>query len=233
MFRRGPEGQGPASWQEVHAAFRRVVEAIPRTATRVQIEEAADLLSQLADDIRILLETQVKATIMDANKSQTERHIQKSNPKPFVDLEPASERGGGGEDPIPFVRSRRRRRFSPLGMVLDACPDLADYAKGGICNWRDFLAAAAVVRPMLGISPSAWDEARNVMGELQAAVVVACILSAGFVDPLCRGLPARVDAEGVGRRVFDWADLDGADQFADEGKAFGLNWAREPGGRPT
>jgi len=42
-------------------------------------------------------------------------------------------------------------------MVLSACPDIVDYAKGGIANWRDFLATAAVVRPMLGISPSAWE----------------------------------------------------------------------------
>ena len=61
-------------------------------------------------------------------------------------------------------------------MVLSACPDIVDYAKGGIANWRDFLATAAVVRPMLGISPSAWEEARTVMGETQAAIVVACLL---------------------------------------------------------
>ena len=77
------EGQGPASWQEVHAAFRAVVEGIPRAATRVQLEEAADRLSQLADDIRNLLETQVKTTIMSANESQNERHIQNSNPEPL------------------------------------------------------------------------------------------------------------------------------------------------------
>ena len=62
-------------------------------------------------------------------------------------------------------------------MVLSACPDIVDYAKGGIVNWRDFLATAAVVRPMLGISPSAWEEAQLVMGEAEAAVVVvACLL---------------------------------------------------------
>jgi len=67
----------------------------------------------------------------------------------------------------------------PLGMVMNACPDIADYAKGGIANWRDLLATAAVVRSMLGISPSAWEEAQTVMGEAQAAVVVACILQRG------------------------------------------------------
>ena len=62
------EGQGPASWQDVHASFRAVVEGLPRAATRPQIEDAAETLSQLADDIRILLETQVKTTIMSANE---------------------------------------------------------------------------------------------------------------------------------------------------------------------
>jgi len=33
-------------------------------------------------------------------------------------------------------------------MVLDACPDILDYAIGGIANWRDFEATAAVVRWM-------------------------------------------------------------------------------------
>ena len=64
-------------------------------------------------------------------------------------------------------------------MVLDACPDIATYAKTGISNWRDFIATAAVVRTMLGISPSAWVEAQEVMGEPYAAIVVAAILQRG------------------------------------------------------
>ncbi|MBV9290382.1 MAG: replication initiation protein RepC, partial [Hyphomicrobiales bacterium] len=67
----------------------------------------------------------------------------------------------------------------PLGMVLDACPDIADYAKGGIANWRDFVATATLVRSMLGVSPSAWEDAVEVMGERHAAVVVAAILQRG------------------------------------------------------
>ena len=63
-------------------------------------------------------------------------------------------------------------------MVLEACPDIADYAKGGIANWRDFL-GAAVVRSMLGISPSAWEAAQSAMGEIPAAIVVAAILQRG------------------------------------------------------
>lgn len=41
------------------------------------------------------------------------------------------------------------------------------------------MAAIAVVRPMLGISSSAWEEARTTMGEFEAAMVVAAILQRG------------------------------------------------------
>ena len=68
-----------------------------------------------------------------------------------------------------------QRRF-PLGMVLEACPDIVDYARHGISSWRDFVATAGLVRSVLGISPSAWEEASAVLGDEDAAVVVAAIL---------------------------------------------------------
>ena len=174
------EGQGPASWQDVHTAFRAIVEGLPRAATRPQLEEAAEALSQLADDIRILLEMQIKTTKLSANKSQIERHIQNSNPEPPIDLGPASERSGAGE-PIALHPEPKRagETVFPLGMVLDACPDIVDYSRGGISNWRDLLAAASVVRSALGVSPSAWEEAQTILGEKSAAIVIAAILQRG------------------------------------------------------
>jgi replication initiation protein RepC len=172
----GGAGQGPASWHEIHATFRALVEEIPRTATREQLEPVADFLSAFADDVLKLLETHIKTENPSGNESQTERHIQNSNPEPLIEVEP-SLREGRAERAEPNSRiPAATERTYPLGMVLSACPDIVDYAKGGIANWRDFLATAAVVRPMLGISPSAWEEARTVMGEAEAAVVVACLL---------------------------------------------------------
>ena len=172
-------GQGPADWAEVHAGFRSIVEGIPRTATRIQLEAAAEELSQLADDVLNLLESHVKTQDMSANESRSERHIQNSNPDPLIDLEPGF-RGSRAARAVPEPETPRVAETAyPLGLVMKACPDIADYAKGGIANWRDLLATAAVVRSMLGISPSAWEEAQTVMGEMQAAVVVACILQRG------------------------------------------------------
>jgi len=64
-------------------------------------------------------------------------------------------------------------------MVLEACPDIADYSRHGITSWRDFMATAGVVRSMLGISPSAWAAACDGMGEEGAAIMVAAILQKG------------------------------------------------------
>ncbi|PDT34087.1 replication initiation protein RepC [Rhizobium sp. M10] len=68
----------------------------------------------------------------------------------------------------------------PLGLVLQACPAILDYGPGGtIGNWRDLMSAAVVVRSMLGVSPSAYEEACAGMGPENAATVIACILERG------------------------------------------------------
>ena len=172
--RRG--GQGPANWQEVHVGFRALVEGISRTATREELEAAAEALSSLADDTLNLLESQVKTIKMSANESPDEQHKQNSNPKTLIELEPSLQKGRTATVEPNLKPTMVTERTYPLGMVLSACPDIVDYAKGGITHWRDLLAAATVVRPMLGISPSAWEEAQAIMGEAEASIVVACLL---------------------------------------------------------
>ena len=180
-------GQGPADWVEMHALFRSIVERIPRTATRQALEPIADELSMLADEILGLLENHVKQSNLSANESHSERHKQNSNPDSLPDFEPDLREGRGAAPepnletsraPEPRQGSKTEGAF-PLRMVLDACPDIMDYAKGGISNWRDFLATANVVRPLIGVSPSAWEEAQSAMGEVYAAIVLACILQKG------------------------------------------------------
>ena len=64
----------------------------------------------------------------------------------------------------------------PLHLVVRACPDIALYAGAPIRRWRELCDAADRVRPMMGVSRDAWDEARGVMGDPQAAMVLAAIL---------------------------------------------------------
>jgi replication initiation protein RepC len=169
-------GQGPSTWEGVHALYRTIVARIPRAATLAELEPVAQELAALADDLLNVLETHVKTIKMGANERQSGRHIQNSSTNPPTELEPSLRKGRAARAEPNRQPSAATEQSYPLGMVLKACPDLADYAKGGISSWRDFLAAAAVVRPMLAISPSAWEEAQTVMGEAAAAVVLACIL---------------------------------------------------------
>ena len=171
--------QGPSDWSEIHGLYRGILDRIPRTATRVELEPIAADLTRLADEILILLESHVKSSILSANESQSERHIQNSNPNPLPELEPGFQESPGPKSEPQAAPSRPPQQGFPLGMVLEACPDIVDYAKGGISNWRDLLIVAAVVRSMLRISPSAWEAAQSVMGELPAAIVVAAILQRG------------------------------------------------------
>jgi replication initiation protein RepC len=72
----------------------------------------------------------------------------------------------------------------PLALVLQACPEIIPYGSGGaISNWRDLMAAAVVVRSMLGVSPDAYQQACEILGPENAATVIACILErAGHIN---------------------------------------------------
>jgi replication initiation protein RepC len=170
-------GQGPSTWEGIHALYRNIATRLPRAgAPLADFELIAEELSVLADRLLNILETHIKTIKMGANERQSGRHIQNSSTNRLTELEPSLQEGRAAREEPKQQPSAATERSYPLPMVLKACPDLADYAKGGISNWRDFLAAAAVVRPMLSISPSAWEEAQTVMGEAAAAVVLACIL---------------------------------------------------------
>jgi len=185
MIAMGLEEGVQADWEAIHALYRGIVTRTPRTAERLTLEPLAEELVLLADEIASVLENHVKAQKMDANESPSGCHIQNSNPQSPIELEPAFQGGQGPKYEPKSEPARPPQAHSPqaypLGMVLDACPDILDYAKGGggISHWRDFLAVAMVVRSMLGISPSAWEAAQSAMGEIPAAIVVAAILQKG------------------------------------------------------
>lgn len=64
----------------------------------------------------------------------------------------------------------------PLALVLSACPELRTYSGGEIRHWHELVRTADLLRPMMGISPSAWEEAKRAMGPEEASVVLAAML---------------------------------------------------------
>ena len=178
MISAGIEGgvPAPSSWDAIHDAYKAIVVRLPRTAPRELLEPIAADLTLLAEEVFNLLETWTNQQKTSGNESQIEQHNQNSNPKPLYELEQLSEE----EKPKPpkiSPSTPKKPQAYPLGMVLAACPDVIDYARGGIDNWQGLIAAISnTVRPALGISPSAWQAAREAMGDIPAAITVAAIL---------------------------------------------------------
>jgi replication initiation protein RepC len=199
MIEAGMEESVSGDWEGFHLRYATFSSRYARNISRADLETLASELAALAAEIRKLLETHVKAQNMSANESQSERHIQNQKTN-ISDLEPSLREGRGqpsGLDdegagapsaPEPQVLGTRTPerdpkaaplRTYPLGMVLEACPDILDFASDGISSWRDLARAAALVRPAIGISPDAWAQALEVLGEHDASIVIAAILQRG------------------------------------------------------
>jgi replication initiation protein RepC len=138
------------------------------------------LKARCADLIRLRAEVETEylksltEQEMSANEVLFERHIQNSNTDPNIELNGKEQ--NTGEAATAAHKRKPREEAIPLEEFLQRCPQIADYVKGGIKDWRDVLSAAELVRSMLGISPSAWAEARQAMGDRTAAIVIAAIL---------------------------------------------------------
>lgn len=164
----------PGDWGGLWRRFRAAVETIPRRARIAELEPIVADLAALRDDVDKLLEIHLESTNPSGNESQSERQQSDSNTDSIFEFEPAFEKSGSAAEPR--TRTAEAPKTYPLGLVLKACPEIADYAVDGIGNWRDFMITAAQVRGYLGVSPSAYEDACHVMGQEIAAVVIACIL---------------------------------------------------------
>ena len=190
------EEEVAGDWEGIAAMFRALLARIPRVASVENLAPLLDEMALLRAEITNLLEMRIKTIKIDANESQTERHKQNSNPESIYELEPSfepkqGEKSAESDDPnaVPSDKGWQKERRPeaghslksfPLGLVLQACPAILDYGPGGtIGNWRDLMSAAVVVRSMLGVSPSAYEEACSGMGPENAATVIACILERG------------------------------------------------------
>ncbi|MGO7961642.1 plasmid replication protein RepC [Rhizobium leguminosarum] len=197
-------------WSRIHLHFRDVVERLPRSPSAEQVATALDELELLREEITNQLEMQIKTQSHSGNAQHYERHIQNSNPQSTTELEPASEmkqgataedRSAGRAEPTVRIQKDEEKngrvpatssapaanaalKSFPLGLVLQACPEIAAYGpQGSVGTWRELMAAAVVVRSMLGVSPSAYEQACEIMGPENAATVMACVLErAGHIN---------------------------------------------------
>lgn len=149
-------------------------------------------LGSALDRARNLLDSD-EAEDMSTNDAVSGQHYQNSNKDSYV-LEPRLEKARSGnvvreipdvadspvcsEDEVNSTSSSDDQLMPniPLGLVLASCQEFKVYSDQPVRHWHDLVRTADVIRPMMGISPSAWDEAKRYMGPEEASVVVVAML---------------------------------------------------------
>jgi replication initiation protein RepC len=171
-------------WQAAEDAYVGIVSRMKRSPSMADVKEILDEMELLQEEVLNRLEIQDLFKNSSTNDALDEQHIQNSKPDSIHELEPCSGTEQGTKSPEKPKRQAEPLKTFPLRLVLKACPTFADYAKGGaIGSWREMMGAAVTVRSMLGVSPSAYQDACDAMGPENAAVAIACILErAGHIN---------------------------------------------------
>lgn len=175
---------GLGFWEQLRDKAALTVRALRR---KLSIEELAAYradLEALLEEARNIIDGP-ETEEMNTNDVQSERHHHNSN-KESIDLEPALEKSGAAagvpdvdtNEPVADVDEQDTRHLPkiPLHLVIAACPSLKSFYQGEIRHWHQLFDAACHVRPAMGISASAWEEALRFMGPEQASIVVAAML---------------------------------------------------------
>ncbi len=158
-------------------ALRRKLTADDLSAHRADLEALLDMARNVIDGP----ETQN----MNTNDARNEQHHHNSKTEAIV-LEPALEQDrvaadapgdeadhcGAEADKVEICRTPK----IPLHLVVAACPSLKIFYQGDVRHWHQLFDAACHVRPAMGISASAWEEAQRFMGPEQASIVVVAML---------------------------------------------------------
>lgn len=180
MIEAGISEDVPGNWSRFRKRYEAIMAQLPRRVPHQVLKGLVDQLEDLWADVHETLELFINSEKMSANESHSDRHIQDSN----SDINPHGEQQQTPkkkEEPGTAARPDNLhtlpKRDLPLGMVLSACPEILNHARSRqVRTWGDLVTAAEDARPYLGISPSAWQAAVEVMGAQGAAITVAAIL---------------------------------------------------------
>lgn len=181
----GMEESLTGDWAAAEACFVEIVGRFARRPTIQDLTASLEEMTLLYEEVSRMLETQEETTKNDGNAIAYGCHIQSSNTESCNELEPSFEKKQGERSEANRQTERKGEpEVFPLAMVLRACPEIAPFGPGGsIGSWREMMSAAVAVRSMLGVSPSAYEDACEVLGQAGAAIAVACIYErAGHIN---------------------------------------------------
>jgi replication initiation protein RepC len=175
---------GLGLWDQLRDAAALTARALRRKLSLDDLSAYRFNLETLLDRARNLIDGP-ETEDMNTNDARSEHHHHNSN-KDSIDFEPALEQGGaagGGLDVDTHEHATgveepdtRRVPKIPLHLVIAGCPSLKTFYQGDIRHWHQLFDAACQMRPAMGISASAWEEAQRCMGPEQASIVVVAML---------------------------------------------------------
>ncbi|MBY5775476.1 replication initiation protein RepC [Rhizobium leguminosarum] len=165
-------------WHAMEARYAALVAAIPRTPGQQDVDNALEAMTILRQEILNAMMKCAEAEKMVSSGGRIGYDIQNSKPDKLNDCKLDSDIVEQEDNAEPKHQGAQRL-LNPvsLRMVLKACPQISDYGPGGqIMRWSDLRSAAMVVRSMLGVSPSAYQQACEFLGDENAAITIACVL---------------------------------------------------------
>lgn len=175
---------GLGLWDQLRDTAALTARALRRKLSIEALAAYRSDLEALLDQARNIIDGP-ETEEMNTNDARSERHHHNSNKK-SIDLEPALEKSGVAsgvpdvdrDEPVADVDEQDTRHLPkiPLHLVIAACPSLKTFYQGEIRHWHQLFDAACHVRPAMGISASAWEEAQRFMGPEQASIVVSAML---------------------------------------------------------
>jgi replication initiation protein RepC len=175
---------GLGLWDQLRDTAALTARAIRRKLSLEDLSAYRANLETLLDQARNLIDGS-ETEDMNTNDARFERHYHNSN-KDSIDFEPALDQGGTATGALSEDTDKveadvekpdtRRVPKIPLHLVIAGCPSLKTFYQGDIRHWHQLFDAACQVRPAMGISASAWEEAQRCMGPEQASIVVVAML---------------------------------------------------------
>ncbi len=141
-------------------------------------------LDRIASDLKTALEFAVAALDAETenlsiNASEDEQHHQKSEKDNFD----SNNFRNKDENPERVTLQKEDQNVAagevasvPLSYVLSICSELQTFMPERIHDWPGFLRSVELIRPMIGITNSAWNECVASMGHTAASVTVAAML---------------------------------------------------------
>jgi len=164
-------------WEALLDSLLDLTRTLRRKLSLAELEGAA---IQVADLLQQTLAYISDAEEMSGNDDEYERQYQNSNTD-SSDLEPCLEKSRVADvdtsDPEPDDAALVRPVVPiPFGLVLRAVPEALAYAQGPVSGFADLARLGAFLRGMIGISPSAWQDAVAAMGPEVAGITVCCLV---------------------------------------------------------